>query len=172
MESKVSLGGLITRYISVSLVAGVTTLPSAVYAATSTGTMAVSSMTVAACIVAATPLTFGTLNLIATAPNDSTATVTVTCTPGTPYNVGLDNGVNFATTRRMKSATVAAYVPYTLSSDTLRSVPWGNVVGTNTVTGTAVVAPTSLTVYARVPGGTTPVASDTYLDTVTVTITY
>ena len=134
--------------------------------------MLVSSLTVNACIVVATPLVFGTLNLIAASPNDSTSTVTVTCTPGTGYNVGLDNGVNFATTRRMKSATAAVYVPYALYSDTNHATPWGNTVGTNTVAGTAAVTPTILTVYGRVPGGTTPVAADGYFDTVTVTITY
>ena len=117
-------------------------------------------------------MVFGTLNLISASPNDSTSTVTVTCTPGTGYNVGLDDGANFSATRRMKSATVAAYVPYTLSTDTLRATPWGNTVGTNTVAGTAIVTPTTLTVYGRVPGGTTPVAADVYSDLVTVTINY
>ena len=141
-------------------------------AATATGSLAVSSVTVNACIVVATPLLFGTINLIGASPNDSTALVTVTCTPGTAFNVGLDNGANFATTRRMKSATLAAYVAYGLFSDTGHATPWGAVIGTNTVTGTAVVLPTVLTVYGRIPGGTTPVAADTYLDTVTVTVTY
>ncbi|UAJ10467.1 Csu type fimbrial protein [Glacieibacterium megasporae] len=151
---------------------GMANLPTASMAATATTTMAVSSVTVAACIVAATPLVFGTINLIGASPNDNTSLVTVTCTPGTAYNVGLDNGANFGTTRRMKSATAAVYVPYNLYSDTLRATPWGNTVGTNTVSGTAAVTPTVLTVYGRVPGGTTPVPTDTYLDLVTVTITY
>ena len=141
-------------------------------ASTSTTTMAVTSLTVNACIVAATPMVFGTLNLISASPNDSTSTVTVTCTPGTGYNVGLDNGINFLTTRRMKAPTASAYVPYTLSSDTLHATPWGNAIGTDTVVGTASVVPTTLTVYGRVPGGTTPVAADAYSDLVTVTITY
>ncbi len=145
----------------------------AAYAATTTGILAVSSVTVGACIVVATPMVFGTLNLIGASPNDSTATVTVTCTPGTGFNVGLDNGANFAGgTRRMKSATAAAYVPYTLTQDASHATPWGTTIGTNTVAGTAVVLPTLLTVYGRVPAGTTPVAADAYLDTVTVTVTY
>ena len=133
--------------------------------------MAVSSLIVNTCVVAATPLVFGTLDLIGSAPNDSTSTVTVTCTPGTAYNVGLDNGANFLVTRRMKSAT-AAYIPYALYSDTTRATPWGDIIGTSTVAGTAAVIPTILTVYGRVPGGTTPVVANTYVDLVTVTITY
>ncbi len=146
---------------------------SGVMAATTTGLMPVTGQTLAACIVAATPMAFGTLNLLGATPNDSTAVVTVTCTPGTAYNVGLDNGQNFATaSRHMKSATTAAVVPYALYSDTTRATPWGQTIGTNTVPGTATVVPTLLTVYGRVPSGTTPVAADLYLDTVTVTLTY
>ncbi len=169
-----SVSKSLTRSLTrIALIAIVPCISASAFAATSTATMAVSSLTVAACIVAATPLNFGTLNLISASPNNSTATVTVTCTPGTPYNVGLDNEANFTTgTRRMKSATAAVYVPYILTSDALHATPWGNVIGTSTVSGTAVVLPTALTVYGQVPGGTTAVPSDAYLDTVTVTITY
>lgn len=161
--------GLIASVLAVTSIIGAATAASA---ATSTATMAVSSVTAAACVVVATPLVFGTLNLLGASPNDSTATVTVTCTPGTGFNVGLDNGANFSGTRRMKSATAAVYVPYTLTQDAAHATPWGATIGTNTVAGTAAVVPTLLTVYGRVPAGTTPVAADTYLDTVTVTVTY
>lgn len=142
-------------------------------ASTVTGVIPVTSTTVNACIVAATPLVFGTVNLIGGSANDSTATVTVTCTPGTTYNVGLDNGTNFLTgVRRMKSATTANYVPYRLYSDTNHTTPWNNTIGTDTVPGTSTAIPTLLTVYGRIAAGTTPVAADVYLDTVTVTVTY
>ena len=156
---------------SLVLLTAVTGTAQSADAATTTATMAVSSLTVAACIVVATPMLFGTLNLIGSSPNDATATITATCTPGTAYTIGLDNGVNFSTTRRMKSLTAATYVPYGLFSDTARATPWGTTAG-QTVSGTAPVGPALLTVYGRVPGGTTAVAADTYLDTVTVTLTY
>ncbi|MGI4876067.1 MAG: Csu type fimbrial protein [Janthinobacterium lividum] len=140
---------------------------------TVTATMLVTGTTVNACIVTTTPLAFATLNLIGTNPNDAQSTVVVTCTPGTAYNVGLDNGLNFSTLfRHMKSATTTAMVQYALYSDSIRSTPWGATIGTNTVAGTAVVLPTTLTVYGRVPAATTPVAADAYLDTITVTLTY
>lgn len=140
--------------------------------ATLVGICAVPGSAMAACLVAATPLVFGTLDLLSGGPNDSAATITVTCGLGTSYSVGLDNGANFSATRRMKAASVAAYVPYNLFSDSLHVTPWGNTIGTNTVGGTAGAFPTLLTVYGRIPAGTTPVPVDTYLDAITVTITF
>ncbi|UAJ10464.1 Csu type fimbrial protein [Glacieibacterium megasporae] len=136
------------------------------------GICGVPGTAMAACLVVATPMIFGTLNLIGNAANDAAATITVTCGVGTSYNVGLDNGANFSATRRMKSATAAAYVPYSLYSDSLRATPWGNTIGSNTVAGTAGVLPTILSVYGRVPAGTVPVPVDAYLDVITVTITF
>lgn len=136
------------------------------------GMLGVPGTATAACLVAATSLVFGTVSLLSGGVNDSTATITVTCPVGTGFSVGLDNGANFSATRRMKSATVAAYIPYTLSSDVLHAVPWGNTVGTNTVGATAGVSPTLLTVYGRIPAGTMPVPADTYLDVITITVTF
>jgi spore coat protein U-like protein len=155
-----------------TIVVAVTSLSTPTFAGTSTGSMLVSSLVVNACVVAATPLVFGTINLIGASPNDSTSTITVTCTPGTTFNVGLDNGSNFATNRRMRSATAAVYVPYGLFSDTGHATAWGTTIGTNTVAGTAVLSPTLMTVYGRIPGGTAAVVADAYVDSVAVTVTY
>lgn len=146
---------------------------STAHAATATTPLLVSAITLNACLVVATPMVFGAVDLISGTANDATATLTVTCTPGTGYTVGLDNGLNFATgTRNLKSALGPATVPYGLFQDAQRATPWGTTIGTNTVARTAVVLPAALTVYGRVPSNATAVGVDTYLDTVTVTVTY
>lgn len=164
---------MMTALTKTILCAAMVTAGGGAMAATTTGLMPVTGSSLAACVVVATPMAFGTLNLLGASPNDSTASVTVTCTPGTAYNVGLDNGLNYSTgTRHMKSATTASVVPYAIYSDATHATPWGSTIGTNTVPGTSTVVPTILTAYGRVPSGTTPVAADLYSDTVTVTVTY
>lgn len=136
-------------------------------------TMPVTALTVNACAVAATPLVFGTLNQLNGSPNDSQTTVVVTCTPGTAYDVGMDNGTHATAGVRQMAPTIgSSKVPYVLYSNASRTVAWGNTVGTNTVTGTAGTIPATLIVYGRVPAGFTPVAADAYSDVVTVTVTF
>jgi Spore Coat Protein U domain len=67
---------------------------------------------------------------------DQTNTISVTCTNTTPYNIGLDKGLNGSsvTTRQMK--TGSAVINYSLFSDSGRTTNWGNTVGTDTVAAT------------------------------------
>lgn len=123
---------------------------------------------------APTDLDFGTRNLL-NANFDATSAVTLTCTNGTTYDVGLNAGVNAGTagdvsTRRM--ANGAEYVSYNMYSNAGSTTVWGNTVSTNTVAGTGNGTPQTLTVYGRVPVQSPTPAPGTYLDTVTVTVTY
>jgi spore coat protein U-like protein len=154
-------------------ISGVAILSPAAVAGTVGTTMPVTAVTVSACAVAASPLVFGTLNQLNGGANDSQTTVTVTCTPGTPYDVGLDQGAHATGgVRRMAGTLGSASIPYMLYSNASRSAVWGNTVGTNTVGGTAGLLPSTLTVYGRVPAGTPAVAADAYSDAVTVTVTF
>ena len=136
-------------------------------------TMPVTSLTLNACLVVATPMVFGTLNQLGGTPNDSQSTVVVTCTPGTVYDVGLDNGIHaVANVRYMAPVIGTGTIPYTLSTNAGRTTAWGNTVGTNTVSGTAGLVPTTLNVYGRVPSSAPPVAANAYADLVTVTVTF
>ena len=122
---------------------------------------------------APTELNFGTRGVL-NANFDQTSTISVTCTSGAAYNIGLDAGVNESTlddvtTRRM--ANGSNYVSYNIYSNSGRSAVWGNTVSTNTVAGTGSGSAQALTVYGRVPSQATP-AAGTYTDTVTVTVTY
>lgn len=158
--------------IVVCLVAAVAA-PAAAQASTVGTTMPVTSLTINACAVVATPLVFGTLNQFGGTPNDSQSTVVVTCTPGTVYDVGLDNGAHPAAgVRQMQPVIGTGPIPYSLSSNAARTTAWGNTIGTNTVNGTAGLLPTTLTVYGRVPANAPPVAANAYADLVTVTVTF
>lgn len=145
---------------------------SVLFAASVTNTMPVKIVIQNACNVATTApttLDFGTAGPLV-ANVDQQATITVTCTTGAIYNVGLDGGgggnIN---TRRMINGTNT--VGYQLYQNAGRTTVWGNTPGTDTVPGTGNGTSQTLTVYGRVPPQTTPPAA-TYNDNVTVTVNY
>lgn len=162
------------RYTTTVLaLAGACLLPRAAQAGTVGAVMPVTAITLNACAVTATPLVFGTLNQLNGSANDSQTTVVVNCTPGTQFDVGMDNGAHaVAGVRHMTPTLGSASIPYVLYTNASRTSPWGATVGSNTVSGTAAALPTTLTVYGRVPAGMTPVAADAYADAVTVTVTF
>jgi len=114
-------------------------------------------------------------NYTSSTVSETTSDITVTCTNGTPYDIGLSAGTAAGatvTTRQMSGTTVtAARLNYFLYSDSGRTVNWGDTVGTDTVHITAGATPIISTVYGRVPAGQF-VAPDAYLDTIAVTVTY
>ena len=138
---------------------------------TATGSFNVQVAIAATCVVtSATTLDFGTQGVLS-ANIDQTSTITITCTNTTPYNIGLDKGLNGSsvTTRQMKAGS--ELVNYSLFSDAGRTVNWGNTVGTDTVAATGNGSAQPFTVYGRISPQTTP-APATYTDTITVTVTY
>lgn len=156
---------------TVLVAAGIVATPAAL-AATVTNTMPVTITIQNACnvsSVAPTTLNFGTQGPLASAVNQ-TSTITVTCTSGAPYNIGLDGGGSGNINARvMKNGTNT--VGYQLYSNAGMTTVWGNTVGTNTVTGTGTGSAQAFTVYGQVPAQTTPPAG-AYTDTVNVTVTY
>ena len=112
--------------------------PSAADASTTTtATMAVTASILPSCGVTALPLAFGIYS--PTQPGNTTAatTVAVTCTNGTPYNVGLSAGSGSGATITTRILTSGGNtLTYSLYSDSGYSTVWGNTIGTNTVSGT------------------------------------
>jgi len=141
-------------------------------AATATTSFAVSATVTSACIVVATPLLFLVYDPSA-ADNDKTSTITVTCTAGTSYNIGLDKGANGAstTTRQMIDTVSTNLINYKLSSVVNQATNWGDQIGTDTVAATAALLPAVHTVYGRIPTGQY-VTAGSYNDTINVTVTY
>jgi spore coat protein U-like protein len=122
------------------------------------------------CLVTAANINFGSQGLL-TSNIDQGGNVSVTCTAGTTYNVGLDGGNQNAGPTGRAMAFGANKVAYGLYRDGARSQVWGTTIGTNTVGGTGTGSAQNLPVYARVPPQVTPPAG-TYNDTIVVTVTY
>jgi spore coat protein U-like protein len=142
-------------------------------AATATGSFQVSVTIQATCtITGATALNFGTAGVLG-ANVDQTSTITVQCTNTTPYDIGLDQGVNGSsvTAREMVGGPTSEAIQYSLYRDAARTLNWGTTIATDTVTATGNGTAQNYTVYGRIPPQTTPTPGS-YTDTITVTVTY
>lgn len=142
-------------------------------AATDTDTFQVSITIQGACqVVATNTLDFGTQGILAS-DIDATTTLSVQCTDGTAYDIGLDAGTGAGATiaTRKMTGPASATIDYLIYSDPGRTQLWGVSIPADTVSGTGDGAQQDYTVYGRVPGQTTP-AAGTYTDTITVTVTF
>ena len=147
-------------------------------AATTTANMTVQLTVTASCTVSAATLDFGSTGLLAALINQTT-TLSVTCTNTTPYSVGLDNGANFSTTRRMRQGATSNYIGYALYTDSGRTNAWTTASSSTVCTtanscslGTGNGSAQSITVYGQVPALGTAPTPGAYTDTVTITVTY
>lgn len=167
----IDLRFLNAKYLAVGIAV---MLPGIAVAANSTTTFEVSATVADHCDVSATNLAFGSITPVTNTNNDITSTVTVTCSNGTSYNVGLNTGLNASgSTRRMSDGGATPnYLTYEMYSNSGRTSIWGNTVGTDTVAGTGNGTDQALTVYGRVPSGQQTVPTGSYTDTVTVTVTF
>lgn len=143
-------------------------------AATDTANMNVKITVTATCDIhtsAPTDVNFGTVASTATNVQSTGGVITANCTSGTAYSIGLGNGSNFSTTRRMIKGTTD-YVAYGLYRDSARTLAWGTTTGAggDVYTGTGSGANQAITVYGLVPSANSPAGS--YSDTVVATVTY
>lgn len=116
-------------------------------------------------------LNFGNVAGLITANVDRTTSIGLQCTGRTPWQIGLNNGLNAnGTVRRMRSAA-GQFVTYEIYRDAARNQRWGNTLNTDTLSGTGTGLSQSLTAHGRVaPQAAVPAGS--YSDTITVTVTY
>lgn len=142
-------------------------------AATTTTTFPVTANVLAACSTSANPLAFGNYDPTSATALDATTTLSVLCTVGTSFTVGLNAGtVTGATVTTRGMTNGANTLSYALYQEAARTSNWGNTPGTDTPPATtAPVGPSSLTVYGRVPAAQN-VPAGGYSDTITVTVTY
>lgn len=122
------------------------------------------------CLITAQDINFGTYGNLATNV-DAIGGLTVTCTPGTSYAIGLNGGNANAAPAARKMVKGAESITYGLYRDAGYLQGWGDTIGSNTSAGTGSGVAQILTVYGRVPSQPTPSAG-TYSDTVVVTVTY
>lgn len=189
--------GVRTRPVRVRIYGGQTTLPVGLYSTSfsgahtlfaydyffgqNCGTIGATNATqvpftiqanhIGSCTVVANNLDFGILSVLSS-NNDAATTMSVTCTSGASYQVGLNGGLTGATDPSQRKMSFGAnQITYGLYQDAGRTQPWGDTLGTNTVTGTGTGSAQNISVYGRVPAQTTPQAG-AYSDTIVVTVTY
>lgn len=119
------------------------------------------------------PVSFGSVvaNVV---PAKATANLTVTCSKGTPFTIGLQpsNGNTSGAGSMSGTGANPDKVSYLLYTDATGSTVWGSNSGTgsNILAGTGQGISQAVPVYAGVTN--TNVMPDNYSDTVTVTFTY
>jgi spore coat protein U-like protein len=143
--------------------------------ASATASLSVSASVSKNCTITTAPIAFGAydpVTLNATAPLDSTGTVTVTCTKGAPAKVGLNPGGNAqGTTRRMLGGT-AEYLTYELYQDPAHAVVWGDTATTALdIPAAPNQNPRSFSVYGRVAAAQAAAVGN-YTDTVVATVNF
>jgi spore coat protein U-like protein len=138
------------------------------------------------CSIAAVSVNFGKYDPVATSPDDSVGTVTITCrhiagnAERVNYSVMLSNGMlgNSAATRTM--AAGSGRLGYNVFTDPARSQVWGNGTGSTVIaSGSMTVGPgvgngnqtVTHSVYGRIPQLQDAVPG-TYSDTLLVTLTF
>lgn len=133
------------------------------------GPISVTATVQATCTISATSLAFGNYTGV---QNDSTATITVTCTNTTPYYVNLNSGLQQDSSNypRMKGPG-SDLLSYRLFQNAARTVAWQNTVNVNGEAGTGNGTSQQLTVYGRVVAGQ-KIRPGAYVDTVVATISY
>jgi len=138
------------------------------------------NLTVQASVSANCRLTGGTLNFGAYDPVvanvgtdlDNTGTFTVACTKSAANVwIGMDGGVNYSGGRRMQVGATGNYLSYELYKEAARTNVWGNTQPTGVDYTPTSKAPTTLTVYGRVPQNQ-DVAVGSYTDTVVMTVNF
>ena len=149
-----------------------------VFADSATETMLVSAGIGKNCVIETTNISFGSYDPAsahASAHLDATGSITTTCTIGTAGEVLVHYGTNIAnaesTARRMVGTNTAGFLGYEVYSDSGRSTIWSGI-GDQGIDITAAGVDEVMTVYARIPGGQTDAANDSYTDTLTVTVSY
>lgn len=158
----------LTTLLCIVLIESGICLFSPAMAVTTTGTLNITATINASCTITGATLTFPNYSGSAVTGN---TTISVKCTNGTTYRVGLGTGLNSSsvTTRKMKSGS--NLLAYSLLQSP-GGANWGNTPGTDTpAASTGNGSTQTLTIYGSIAAGLTPPIG-TYSDTVTATINY
>ena len=131
----------------------------------------VSANVVGGCTLATTNMNFGTVGVL-TANLDTSNTISVSCSNLTPYTIGLSGGQSGTTDPTLrKMANGLSEVTYGIYQDSARTIPWGDTIGSNTISNIGNGSVQNFAAYGRVTVQNTP-AAGIYSDTIIVTMTY
>lgn len=138
----------------------------------------VQAVVLSRCFITTMNVNFGTVNPLNTVnTNISSNNITVRCTKGAPWAVGLSNGSNYSSpNRRMKSTASTSYLPYQIYTNSSRTSLWLNPTGTtptpNNQNGTGTGGQQILTGYYTLFLPQSLATAGSYSDTITATINY
>ena len=127
----------------------------------------------ASCTVSTTSVNFGSYNVYATAPNDSTGTVTLSCNGGAKnVLVEINQGDGPSVSNRAMNRGVELLY-YNLYQNAARTITWGDGAGAPAynVGDPPNNTDIRLTIHARIPAGQ-DISAGSYTDNVTVTVQY
>lgn len=143
-------------------------------AATATGSLTVNASVASVCLISNGALNFGSYDPTSGSVLNGSTTVTLTCTLGTAYNIGLDAGAGSGATVALRKMTSSGNtLGYRLFRDAGRTLNWGNTALTDTLDGTSSAASltNTITIYGQIPASSA-VPTGSYTDTVAITVTY
>ncbi|MEY2776943.1 MAG: hypothetical protein RLY30_1041 [Pseudomonadota bacterium] len=156
------------KFSRLSLALGIALLPLAhAQAETKTSSFQVGMAVTASCAINATNLSFSSMPTGTTSTSDASTDISVSCSQGTPYQIGLSQGNNFSGGRRLASG--GSFVNYELYSDPSRSNAWTS---TQVVSFTGNGSAQSHTIFGRIPAGQSVPTTGSYADTIVATISY
>ena len=143
------------------------------FGSTATATMSITATVTGTCTIAAPSLNASLQGAVGNTITTS-GNFTVTCATGAsvPYAIGLGNGNNYTTTRRLANGT--NYVGYSLTCATgACSTTWGNT-SANWYSGTTATAntPQNVLVNLTIPALTSAATTGSSTDSVTATLNY
>ncbi len=141
---------------------------------TATGNLTVQATVASACTVADATLNFGSVDPAAGTAAPVAGSIDVTCTLGTVFAVGLDDGLNVASgQRRMRLGATSDYLDYEIYQDALEATRFGDTDNSDRVTNVVGLGITAnaIPIFGTVAGSQAAPAGD-YEDTVQVTVYY
>jgi spore coat protein U-like protein len=145
-------------------------------AGSTTATLQVTATVIGSCTVSTSGVNFGNMNGLST--TYANGTITVNCLTGNPYNVALDKGQNYTSSRQIRDSGTPYETYYILAQDPGWATLWGDNCGANTYpagscyAGTGTGSDQSLTVYGAASGFTGIPVGTVMTDTVNVTVLY
>ena len=134
-------------------------------------TFQVKANVVEACtITAGNTLDFGTYTGVAITKS---TTISVTCTKGGTYNIGLNGGstTNGTDQQRLLAGPGTATLQYNLYTTSSLGSIWGDTAAHNLVPGTGEGSAQTITVWGNL-AGSQPLTVGSYSDTITATVNY
>ena len=142
-------------------------------AASTNGNLTLQATVSDACSVTDAALTFGAVNPTAGVIIPMTTNISVNCTLGTTFSVGLGDGSNATGgNRRLRRGATTDYLTYELFRDLTMTSRFGDTGSSDRVAGLGLgIAATPVIVYGKIPAGQTA-TSGSYSDSVQITLYY